>query len=213
GETIIGHDSVIGGNTFITEKDDDRVYMAKVGTNIKDLGIFAQYWKFDTSEIPDECDHHFDGEIYELGLTHPFGKGFKANAQYYYGKSDLLRCDYCFVVPGDKNGYELGVSYLGAKASTPGSWGAWVTYADRPAATYFKPTMFNTYAYNDADGWTSTDGYKGFEIGGNYAFAKNIVATLRYFVLEGRDDLNKREDNRDSKAKRQTLWADVTFTF
>ena len=47
------------------------------------------------------------------------------------------------------------------------------------------------------------DGFKGFELGANYAVAKNIVAGLRYY------DLEAREGNADD----QTIWSEVVFTF
>lgn len=206
------------GNTFTSNKrDGDRVYMVKADSKFGKLNAFVQYWKFDTASNKAEdiydVDHRLASEIFEVGLAYPVAKDLTLSGQYYNGKSDTLKsADKFGGTKGDKNGYELSLKYRGAKAAKPGTWGAWVTYADRPASTYFKPTMFNTYAYNDNSGWLYNDGYKGFEIGANYTFAKNIVGEVRYFALEGRDNGSK-HDAVDNKAKRETLWAHVVFTF
>ena len=47
------------------------------------------------------------------------------------------------------------------------------------------------------------DGFKGFEVGANYAVAKNIVAAVKYY------DLEVREGDKDA----QTLWGEVVFSF
>ena len=51
------------------------------------------------------------------------------------------------------------------------------------------------------------DGYEGFEIGANYALAKNIVAAVRYFDFEAREAVN------GVKASDEVLWTEVVFTF
>ena len=207
------------GNTFKSNTHDgDRVYMVKADTKFGKLNAFVEYWKFDTSSNSltgvDGVTHALASEIFEVGLAYPVAKDLTLSGQYYNGKSDTLKdADKFGGAKGDKNGYELSLKYRGAKAAKPGTWGAWVTYADRPASTYFKPTMFNTYAYDDNSGWLFNDGYKGFEIGANYTFAKNIVGEIRYFALEGRDSTEKRGTVDGNKAKRETLWAHVVFTF
>ena len=188
------------GNGFYSgknyPKDEDRVYMAKADTKFGKLGAFVQYWKADLNKI--------DQSIFELGLSYPVAKGLTLFGQYYKGDADLAG------YKGDDNGWEVGLKYLGAKAAKPGTWGAWVTYDDRPANTFFKPTCFNTYGYNQANWFTDKytgafeDGFKGFEIGANYTFAKNIVGEVRYFNYEGRDG---------KKSEMDTLWAHVVFTF
>lgn len=92
----------------------------------------------------------------------------------------------------------------GAKASKAGSWGVWANYYDLPALTYMKSTI-NTQMGECSQDWQKDglDGYEGYEVGANVALAKNIVAAVRYF------DLESREDNLDD----QTLWSEVVFTF
>ena len=184
--------NVDGPKTFKATTDRDRVYMAKVDTKFGKLGAFVEYWAADT-------DAQGHGNIWEVGLSYPVAKGLTLAAQYYRGSLKDVD-DYA------KNGWEAGLKYAGAKASKAGTWGAWFTYMDRPCSTYIKPTTLGTYAHNGKN-WntiTSEDGYKGFEIGANYAFAKNIVGTVRYYDLKGRSGEN---------TKVKTYWGDVTFTF
>ena len=48
------------------------------------------------------------------------------------------------------------------------------------------------------------DGFKGYGVGANYTFAKNIVGTVVYYDTESK---------LDSKVDDQRVWADLTFTF
>ena len=102
----------------------------------------------------------------------------------------------------DTNGWLVGLSYGGAKASEVGSWGVYANYSDRPYATYLLPTNFSGYAVKPVDLVTG-DGYEGYEVGANVTLAKNIVAGVKYF------DYESREGNDDA----QTLWSEVIFTF
>ena len=94
------------------------------------------------------------------------------------------------------------MAYKGAKAATVGSWGVYANYFDQPAATFVKHTVSGNYALPNGD-IKDNDGFKGFEVGANYAIAKNIVAAVKYW------DLEAREGNDDE----QTLWGEVTFSF
>ena len=49
----------------------------------------------------------------------------------------------------------------------------------------------------------ASDGFKGYEVGANYAVAKNVVAAVKYFDMEGRE----------GDAEEKTLWSEVTFSF
>ena len=182
----------VSGSDNMTDRD--RVYMAKVDSKFGKLGAMVEYWAVDAEKFA-------HGNIWEVGLSYPVAKGLTLAAQYYRGSLKDVD-DYA------KNGWEAGLKYMGAKAAKPGTWGAWFTYMDRPYSTIVKPTALGTYAYNgyakDTGAWWDEDGYKGFEIGANYAFAKNIVGTVRYYDLKGRDG---------DSTKIKTYWGDVTFTF
>ena len=174
-----------------------RVYVVGVSGDLGIVNAAVNYYKADVA---------LDTEIYEVAAGVKVAKDLKLNAAYYHGDIDG-------VDGNDKNGYLVGLSYGGAKAAKVGSWGLYANYSDRPYATYLTPTMLTGYATAPytvtADKTTgevaiSDDGYKGFEIGANYTLAKNIVAGVKYFDLDGRDGAEKNA---------KTLWSEVVFTF
>ena len=96
----------------------------------------------------------------------------------------------------DDDGYTVGLSYKGAEASKVGSYGIWANYYDQGGQTYVAHTTdANTF---------NNEGFKGYGVGANYTFAKNIIGTVAYYDTE-----NKLDSNEDD----QIIWADMTFTF
>ena len=96
----------------------------------------------------------------------------------------------------DNDGYTVGLSYKGAEASKVGSYGIWANYYDQGGQTYVAHTTdANTF---------NNEGFKGYGVGANYTFAKNIIGTVAYYDTE-----NKLDSNEDD----QIIWADMTFTF
>ncbi len=69
-----------------------------------------------------------------------------------------------------KKAASIEVDYKGAQQENKGTWGAWLAYRHMGRNGAIHPGTF------DAVG----AGEKGWEIGGNYTFFKNIVGTLRY---------------------------------
>ncbi len=65
--------------------------------------------------------------------------------------------------------YDVEYQYKGAEAENKGTWGAWVAYRYLGAQS----ALFPTWDIMEAN-------EKGWEIGGNYTFLKNIVGTVRY---------------------------------
>ena len=98
----------------------------------------------------------------------------------------------------DNDGYVLGISYKGAQADEAGSWGLWAKYYNQGGQTYVAgahTTDANTFGI---------DGFKGYGVAANYAFAKNIVGTVAYYDTESK---------MDSKKDDQIIWSDLTFLF
>ena len=194
---------VFKGNSDIEMLSDDRVYVAGVETSFGAVDTTVRYYRADTE---------FDNEIVEVALAGEIAKDLTLRGTWFNGTTD----DKAETLAGtdvDTNGWLVGLSYGGAKASEPGSWGVYANYSDRPFATYLLPTNLSgyadapyaynangTYSVNDA---AAADGYKGFEVGANVTLAKNIVAAVKYF------DLEEREGSKDA----QTLWSEVVFTF
>ena len=182
------------GNAYSAMQDGDRVYIADLSAKLGVVDTFVTYYKADTLN---------NNEIWNVGAGLEVVKDLKLSAEYLHGDDQL---------DGDNNGYVVGLAYRGAKAAKPGSWGVYAKYYDQPASTYlehtidgYSPLAFEELSYNGVDDpdYTHTDGFKGYEVGANVALAKNIVAAVKYYDLEGR------EGNVDE----ETIWSEVVFTF
>ena len=170
----------------LTKAADDNAYIVDVATKVAGIPVYATYYKADVR----------DQEIWNVGATLKVADKTALKVDWMNGDSADWK--------GDDNGYVASLAYAGAKASAPGSWGVWATYYDLPANCYvYESSSTQMGGYTDAWHNTTNDGYKGFEIGANYAFAKNIVGTVRYFDLEAREDVGSEE----------VLWSEVVFTF
>ena len=133
-----------------------------------------------------------DNAIWYVGADYTMGD---VNLSAMYLKGDMSSKD------GDEqelnsDGWTVGLTYKGAEASEAGSWGLFANYYDLGGQTY----IAHTTDANSFDG----DGFKGYGVGANYTFAKNIVGTVAYYDTESK---------LDSKIDDQRVWADVTFTF
>lgn len=120
--------------------------------------------------------------IVDFGVGYAFDKNVKLTGDYAWGPSVNNS------ISTTKNAYSIELDYKGADASDPGSWGAYVAY--RQLAPF--ATIAYTYDFGNGLGGYAT--LKGWEIGADYTFAKNIVATAKYFngkdqaVVAGADD-------------------------
>jgi hypothetical protein len=192
---------VFKGNSDIEMLSDDRVYVAGVETSFGAVDTAVRYYRADTE---------FDNEIVEVALAGEIAKDLTLRGTWFNGTTDD-KAERLAGTDVDTNGWLVGLSYGGAKASEPGSWGVYANYSDRPFATYLLPTNLSGYAdapyallnESSVDGAAKADGYEGYEIGANVTLAKNIVAAVKYF------DLEEREGSKDA----QTLWSEVVFTF
>ncbi|MBQ0067507.1 MAG: S-layer homology domain-containing protein [Phascolarctobacterium sp.] len=173
-------------------EDSDRVYMAKIDTKFERMGTAISYWKVDSKE-PKGLGV---GEIWTLALDYPVVKDLKLAGEYFHGDNAKDK-------DNDKNGYSISLNYRGAKAAKPGTWGLWANYQDRPLYTMISPSIL-VYAAHNPDLKLPADGFKGWEFGGNYTFAKNIVGGLRYYDLQDREG---------DKKHARTVWGEVIFTF
>ena len=141
----------------------------------------------------DEDDYLYDNKVWYVGAQYAVGHvGLSAM----YLKGDLsndhgYKCDEDW----EKDGYVIGLDYKGAKAAEVGSWGLWAKYYNQGVATYLAHTT-------DANTFKGV-GFKGYGVGANYTFAKNIVGQVEWY------DLDQKEGNKDA----QTLWSQVVFTF
>ena len=187
-----------GEGDDVTGLSDDRLYVVDLSSKIGVVDAYVSYYNVDNA---------LSQEIWNVGVAVPVVKDLKLSAEWMNGSSD----DDANL---DSNGYVVGLAYKGAKASQPGSWGIYANYYDMPATTYLDNTndgyngVMNGWGhkFDDTTGaWKTVngDGFEGYEVGANVALAKNIVAAVKYYDLEGR------EGNYDE----QTIWSEVVFTF
>ena len=181
------------GDGDVAEFDDDRVYVAAVEGAFGAVDTAVRYYK---------ADNFSENEIVEVALAGEVAKDLTLRGSWYNGTVSDRAEKETVGRDVDTNGWLVGLSYGGAKASEVGSWGVYANYSDRPYATYLLPTNFSGYAVEPAD-MCEGDGYEGYEVGADVTLAKNIVAGVKYF------DYEYREGSKDA----QTLWSQVVFTF
>ena len=181
--------------------DDDGSYGTYAGgelsANFDKLNVAAGYVNF-TDIGADSTTHEtdLDDAIWYVGADYNFGD-VTLSGMYLKGdvSTDTARGQWI-----DKNidddGWTVGLTYKGAEASEAGSWGLFANYYDLGGQTYIAHTtdanVFDNY------------GFKGYGVGANYTFAKNIVGTVAYYDTENKYN---------SKIDDQRVWADLTFTF
>ena len=215
----------VGKAASFTGASDQRFYAADISAKVGAFDVYGTYYKIDgvkdgftkykaatatTEEVKASVNAYpaLDQDIIVVGVGTKLAKDLSLNAEWLHGDSDINDWK------GDKDGYTVGLKYKGAKASKAGSWGLYANYFDQPQATYVKHTITG---YTDLPVWASVaktatnmenakfaDGFKGFEVGANYALAKNIVAGVKYYDLEAREG--------EAKDVR-TLWSELIFTF
>ena len=188
----------VNAGTIGIEKEADEAYYVDLSGKVGKLGLNAGYYAFDnvTGDVINGQNVMTVGEedldIWMLGANYAFDKNVKLGAMYLKGSDEFLGY---YEDNFDDDGYVATVSYKGAKASDPGSWGLVANYYDQGMTTYMDHTMNGV-----AD---KMMGYKGYSVFANYTFAKNIVGQVEWY------DLEEKEGARES----QTIWSQLLFTF
>lgn len=142
-------------------------------------------------------------KVVDAGVSYAFDENVKVTADYAKGNGD-----WNLPVIGDrfdKDAYSIQVDYKGAKADQKGSWGAYVAYRSLSPIAAFQAT------YDHAAGVAGWNSLKGWEIGANYTWAKNIVSTVKYF--NGKDTDKVVSVGTDGHDKVTGLWSRVDFLF
>ena len=165
---------------------------AKLG----EVGLTAGYVNFKDILSCAHAQTGVDNAIWYVGADYAIGD-VALNAYYLKGdaSSDNGLIDRYLIDKIDDDGFAVGLTYKGADAATPGSWGLFANYYNQGGLTYIAHTTdANTFPIQ---------GFKGWGIGANYAIAKNIVAEVSYY------DTEAKVGNEDA----QRLYADLYFTF
>ncbi len=131
--------------------------------------------------------------VIDLGVGYAFDKNVKLTGDYAWGPSQN-RLD-----NAANNAYSIQLNYKGADAADAGSWGTYVAYRQLAPFAAFAAT------YDHKAGAQGFNTLKGWEIGADYTFAKNIIATAKYF--------NGKDTALTTKDKVTGVWTRVDFLF
>ena len=169
----------------------------ELSANFNKLNVAAGYVNFtDISATNAKHETDLDDAIWYVGADYNFGD-VALSGMYLKGDVSTDTTEGKWIDKNiDDDGWTVGLSYKGAEASEAGSWGLFANYYDLGGQTYVAHTT-------DANVFDN-EGFKGYGVGANYTFAKNIVGTVVYYDTESKYDSNKDD---------QRVWADLTFTF
>ena len=155
---------------------DDRIYIGTLEAALGDVDAYVAYFK---------TNSNMDKEIWNVGASYGFGD-FTLSAEYMRGDKEYSNAG--------KDGWWADLAWKGAEADQPGSYGIHAGYYDQSPSAYIMPTTDAEYF---------DDGYKGWNVGVSYTFAKNIVGMVNYW------DMESQTTNKDA----QTIFSELYFMF
>ena len=170
------YDSVEVNDTNLLDSDD-RIYIGTLEAALGDVDAYVGYFK---------TNSNMDKEIWNVGASYGFGD-FTLSAEY-------MRGDKEHYANAGKDGWWADLAWKGAEADQPGSYGIHAGYYDQSVNAYINPTTDAEYF---------ADGYKGWNVGVSYTFAKNIVGMVNYW------DMESQTTNEDA----QTIFSELYFMF
>lgn len=156
---------------------DDRIYIGSIEAALGDVDAYVAYFKTNSD---------MDKEIWNVGASYGFGD-YTLSAEY-------MRGDKEHYANAGKDGWWADLAWKGAEADQPGSYGIHAGYYDQSVNAYIMPTTDAQYF---------DDGYKGWNVGVSYTFAKNIVGMVNYW------DMESQTTNEDA----QTIFSELYFMF
>ena len=187
-----------GVNEGYLEHSHDRVYVVGAEAKIGALDTYVGYFNasntgyhYENAAGKDAFEHIGDKKIWNVGAAYSFGD-FTLSGEYMVGDKDYK---YDGKKAG-KDGWAADLAWKGAEASEPGSYGLHVGYMEQSANAFISPTT-------DANTFADQGGYKGWAVGGSYAFAKNIVGVVNYY------DTKSKTTSDDDKV----IFSELYFTF
>ncbi|WP_027397678.1 S-layer homology domain-containing protein [Anaerovibrio lipolyticus] len=182
--------AIVGGELKAVTRSQARVIGTHVDYNNGKFDAGLGYYNFSNGLNQVKLTNNKSSfGVWGIGLGYNFGD--------VYLTGDYARASETVAVAGregDKDSYNIQVNYKGAKASQPKSWGAYVGYQKLS----YTASPFPTYD-------VKYEGAKGWKVGVDYAFMKNIVGTLQYF--------DGKLMNRNGNDKVRRIFGQVTFSF
>ncbi|MBR4909526.1 MAG: S-layer homology domain-containing protein [Acidaminococcaceae bacterium] len=163
----------------------DGVVNGKIGYFGTDLGPVGKAALLNSSNLG----------IWYAGLNFKLGKDFSLDGMYLKGNRSNTAIGNI-----DDKGWVVGLSYKGAEASEPGTWGLAANYYHQGHGTYLQHTI---------DGYTDyNSGFKGWSFGGDVTVAKNMVLGITYYETKPMDSAI---DVGAEKAR--VLWSEFNIFF
>ena len=169
----------------------EEMYGASLSGKIGKLSLTAGYDQFkdalDANELAGDGDKNCavkgaDNGVWSVTAGYTFDKNVALSATYLNSDLDEKDIAGAYSKVADTDGYAVALNYKGANRNKVGSWGAWAKYYDQGVGTFMAHTM------NTGDwGYFVQEGFKGYDLGVNYTLAKNIVYSVDYFDLEGKE--------------------------
>ena len=220
-EIVAGKQDDVFADGYIYDGSFDAI-KAKYGDKLYVSGAFGRpheaddfdYHRFWQAEIGTATDGAVNGKvgamsfggvhdsgndrdnIFYAGLDFKLGKDFALNGMYLKSNIDKFEGNKV-----DDDGYVVGLSYKGAEAEEPGSWGLFANYFNQGRPTYIAHTI---------DGYTDYNaGFKGWAVGGNVTVAKNMIANVTYYDTKSL----KSALEEDNPTKARVLWSQFDITF
>ncbi len=189
----------------------EEMYGAKVDAKIGVVNTTVGYTAFGDGNVTQYKENSnvggFDidkNEIWNVGIAFDVAKHLTLKADYLYAtdyEDEIHDGVNKFADGMGRDGYVIGLSYAGAKASDPGSWGLYANYYNQDRPTVMAHTM---------NGYYGDQGFDGYMVGANVTLAKNIIAAVEWYDLESKSwGNNPKQESEDM----QTLWTEVVFTF
>ena len=183
----------------------DKFFGANLGYDIGKFSLNVAYDKFknatmydgNNSKLGDVSGLLGDNGVWSVQATYNFGK---ATLGAIFLKSDVNLDNLGGLIPNtnaSKKGIVVTGTLFGAEAAKPGTWGLTAKYYNQGVGTFIAHTM---------DGLAMdflNEGFKGWSIAGDVTVAKNMVATIEYFDIKGKE----------TNGKAKTLWTQLAVTF
>ena len=182
----------------------DKFFGANLGYDIGKLSLNVAYDKFKNAnlynaagaKLVDASNMLGDNGVWSVQATYNFGK---ASLGAIFLKSDV-DLNTGGLAPNDNasnKGVVVTATYGGAESAKVGSWGLTGKYYNQGVGTFIAHTM---------DGKAQDfvmEGFKGWSIAGDVTVGKNMIATVEYFDIKGKE----------TNGKAKTLWTQLAVTF
>ena len=150
---------------------------------------------FDYAKFKSAVDGADDLDTFSANLYGNITDKLGLGVMYLHAKSDNATF---FAQGASKDGFVVTANYAGAKFNKAGSWGFMAKYYQQPGGSALAHTMNG----GGAAGFY-TEGFKGYSLSASYTVAKNMMASIQYFDLKGRE----------TKGKEKVLWTEFQLRF